>query len=141
MASSEQNEPAKTRQPQLGQDGSEHAGEREAGEQVGLEEKGNGCTRGPPSTRRRSGCAPRPTPKKWSAPAMVNRRDKSLLAVSSDVSAYNGTVSVGYGLTNADTRSGRFGRQFVAMSRDGGRHVLPPTAVTQPYRRTRVQST
>lgn len=67
--------------------------------------------------------------KHWSAPVVVNRRDKSLLGVSSDVSAYNGTVSVAYGLTNANTKSGRFGRQFVATSRDGGRHFAVPTAV------------
>ena len=67
--------------------------------------------------------------KRWSVPVVVNRRDKSLLGVSSDVSAFNGTVSVAYGLTNAATGSGRFGRQFVATSRDGGRHFLPPTAV------------
>ena len=29
-----------------------------------------------------------------------------------------------YGLTNADTSRGRFGRQFVATSRDGGKHFL-----------------
>lgn len=38
-------------------------------------------------------------------------------------------MSVGYGLTNADTGSGRFGRQFVATSRGGGRQLLPPTPV------------
>ncbi len=60
---------------------------------------------------------------------MVNRPDKAQLGVSSDVSAYDGTVTVAYGLTNAATGSGRFGRQFVATSRDGGRHFAPPTAV------------
>lgn len=34
-----------------------------------------------------------------------------------------------FGLTNADTKSGRFGRQFVATSRDAGGRFLPPTAV------------
>ncbi|GAA3638002.1 sialidase family protein [Microlunatus ginsengisoli] len=67
--------------------------------------------------------------KRWSAPVVVNRADKSLLGVSSDVSAYNGTVSVAYGLTNAATSTGRFGRQFVATSRDGGRHFLQPTPI------------
>jgi hypothetical protein len=67
--------------------------------------------------------------KTWSAPVVVNRPDKALLGVSSDVSAYNGTVTVAYGLTNAATASGRFGRQFVATSRDAGRHFLPPTAI------------
>ena len=48
---------------------------------------------------------------------------------TSDVSAYAGTVSVSYGLTNADTSSGRFARQFAATSRDGGKRFLAPTAV------------
>jgi hypothetical protein len=65
----------------------------------------------------------------YSAKLIVNRRDKSLLGVSSDVSAYNGTVSVAYGLTNATTSTGRFGRQFVATSRDAGRQFLPATPV------------
>ncbi|HEY0237449.1 MAG TPA: sialidase family protein, partial [Friedmanniella sp.] len=67
--------------------------------------------------------------KRWSKPVGVNRRDQSLLGVSSDVAAYDGAVSVTFGLTNADTRSGRFGRQFVATSHDRGRHFLAPTAV------------
>jgi len=67
--------------------------------------------------------------KRWKTPVTVNRRDKSLLGVSSDVSAYNGTVSVAFGLTNKATSSGRFGRQFVATSRDGGRHFMPPTPI------------
>ena len=67
--------------------------------------------------------------KTWTAPVVVNRPDKAQLGVSSDVSAYDGTVTVAYGLTNAATGSGRFGRQFVATSRDGGRHFAPPTAV------------
>ena len=37
-----------------------------------------------------------------------------------------------YGLTNADTSSGRFGRQFAATSRDGGKRFLAPTAVGPP---------
>lgn len=65
----------------------------------------------------------------WSAPVVVNRPTSSLLGVNSDVSAYDGTVSVSFGLTNADITNGRFGRQFVATSRDGGRHFLAPTAV------------
>ena len=65
----------------------------------------------------------------WSAPVVVNRPTFSMLGVNSDVSAYAGTVSVSFGLTNADTTAGRFGRQFVATSRDGGVHFLVPTAV------------
>lgn len=65
----------------------------------------------------------------WSSPVVVNRRTPSLLGVNVDVSAYAGTVSVSYGLTNADTSSSRFGRQFVATSRDGGNSFLAPTAV------------
>jgi hypothetical protein len=60
---------------------------------------------------------------------VVNRPTPSLLGVNVDVSAYAGTVSVSYGLTNADTSRGRFGRQFVATSRDGGNSFLAPTAV------------
>ena len=67
--------------------------------------------------------------KHWSDPVVVNRADPSLLGVNADVSAYNGTVSVSFGLTNADTTSGRFGRQFVATSRDAGQHFLAPTAL------------
>jgi hypothetical protein len=67
--------------------------------------------------------------KKWSAPVVVNRPDPSLLGVSADVSAHDRTVSVAFGLTNANTTTGRFGRQFVATSRDGGKQFLPPTPV------------
>ncbi len=67
--------------------------------------------------------------KHWSDPVVVNRPDPSLLGVNADVSAYNGTVAVSYGLTNADTTTGRFGRQFIATSRDAGRHFLTPTAI------------
>ena len=67
--------------------------------------------------------------KHWSAPVVVNRPDPSLLGLNADVSAYNGTVSVSFGLTNADTTSGRFGRQLVATSRDAGQHFLAPTAL------------
>lgn len=67
--------------------------------------------------------------KHWSAPVMVNRADPSLIGVNADVSAYDGTVSVSFGLTNANTKSGRFGRQFVATSRDAGKHFLAPSAV------------
>ncbi len=69
------------------------------------------------------------TGRTWSPPVLVNRPDPALLGVNVDVSAYGGTVSVAYGLTNRDTTSGRFGRQFVATSRDGGRRFLVPTAV------------
>lgn len=65
----------------------------------------------------------------WSTPVVVNNPDRSQLGVSSDVSAYDGTVSVSFGLTNADTTSGRFGRQLVATSRDAGQHFLAPTTV------------
>jgi hypothetical protein len=67
--------------------------------------------------------------KTWSSPVVVNRPTPSLLGVNVDVSAYAGTVSVSYGLTNTDTSSGRFGRQFVSTSRDGGNTFLAPTAV------------
>ncbi len=67
--------------------------------------------------------------KRWSAPVVVNRPDRSLLGVNADVSAYAGTVSVSFGRTNADPTPGRFGRQFVATSRDGGRRFLAPTAL------------
>lgn len=67
--------------------------------------------------------------KHWSGPVVINRASQSLLGVSADVSAYDGTVSVSFGLTNADTTSGRFGRQFVATSRDTGHHFLAPTAI------------
>jgi hypothetical protein len=65
----------------------------------------------------------------WSSPVVVNRRTPNLLGVNVDVSAYAGTVSVSYGLTNADTSSGTFGRQFVATSRTAGTLSLAPTAV------------
>jgi hypothetical protein len=65
----------------------------------------------------------------WSAPVVVNRPTSSLLGVNSDVSANAGTVSVSFGLTNVDTTTGRFGRQFVATSRDGGAHFGVPVAV------------
>jgi len=65
----------------------------------------------------------------WSSPVVANRPTPSLLGVNVDVSAYAGSVSVSYGLTNADTSSGRFGRQFVATSRDGGTRFLAPTAI------------
>jgi photosystem II stability/assembly factor-like uncharacterized protein len=67
--------------------------------------------------------------KTWSAPKVVNHAHKSLLGLNADVAAYNGTVSVAYGLTNAKTSGGRFGRQYVATSRDRGKHFLTPTAV------------
>lgn len=66
---------------------------------------------------------------RWSEPTLVNKADPALLGVNADVSAYNGTVSVSYGLTNAVTTTGRFGRQFIATSRDGGAHFLPSTPV------------
>ncbi|MDQ2845621.1 MAG: exo-alpha-sialidase [Actinomycetota bacterium] len=66
---------------------------------------------------------------KWSAPVVVNVPDPALLGVNTDVSAYNGTVSVSYGLTNTDTKKGKFGRQFVATSRDGGAHFPPSIPV------------
>jgi len=65
----------------------------------------------------------------WSSPVVANRPTPSVLGVNVDVSAYAGSVSVSYGLTNADTSSGRFGRQFVATSRDGGTRFLAPTAI------------
>lgn len=65
----------------------------------------------------------------WTTPVVVNRPAASLVGLNADVSAYAGTVSVSFGLTNKDTSTGRFGRQFVATSRDGGAHFLAPTAV------------
>jgi hypothetical protein len=65
----------------------------------------------------------------WTAPVVVNAPDPALLGVSADVSAWGGTVAVSYGLTNKNTTKGRFGRQFLATSRDGGTHFLTATAV------------
>lgn len=65
----------------------------------------------------------------WTAPVVVNQPTASLVGVNADVAAYGGTVSVSYGMTNADTSKGRFGRQFVATSRDSARHFLTPTPV------------
>ncbi len=56
----------------------------------------------------------------WTRPVVVNEPTSTLLGVSSDVTAYAGTVTVAFGLTNARTANGRFGRQFVAISRDRG---------------------
>jgi hypothetical protein len=66
---------------------------------------------------------------RWSAPVLVNEPTDALLGVSSDVSANAGTVAVAFGLTNARTKHGRFGRQLVAISRDGGLHFLAATAL------------
>lgn len=67
--------------------------------------------------------------KTWSAPVTVNRPDPALLGVNVDVAARAATVTVSFGLTNADTSRGRFGRQFVATSRDGGLTFLDPQPV------------
>lgn len=65
----------------------------------------------------------------WSTPVVVNRPTATMLGINSDVAAYDGTVSVSFGLTNADASHGRFGQQFVATSSDGGRTFSVPTAV------------
>ena len=64
--------------------------------------------------------------KKWSAPVTVNRPTAAALGVNVDVSAYGGSVSVSYGVTNTDTKTGRFGRQLLSLSRDAGAHFLDP---------------
>lgn len=57
----------------------------------------------------------------WRAPALVNNNhDKTRNGVNVDVAAYAGTVSVSYGLTNADTRKRRFAQQYIATSRTSG---------------------
>jgi len=66
---------------------------------------------------------------RWSAPVLVNEPTNALLGVSSDVSASGGTVAVAFGVTNARTRNGRFGRQLVATSRDAGLHFMTATAL------------
>lgn len=65
----------------------------------------------------------------WSTPVLVNRPDAALTGVNADVSAYDGTVSVSYGLTNVGTSGGRFARQFVATSRSAGRDFGTPVAL------------
>lgn len=67
--------------------------------------------------------------KNWSAPVTVNRVSTALQGVNTDVSAYRGTVAVSYGITNTDTRNGRFGRQLVSTSRDGGAHFPDPVVL------------
>lgn len=67
--------------------------------------------------------------KKWSAPVTVNRPVAAALGVNVDVSAYGGLVAVSYGITNTDTRSGRFGRQLVSLSRDAGAHYSDPAVL------------
>ena len=67
--------------------------------------------------------------KKWSAPVVVNRPSAAALGVNVDVSAYRGSVTVSYGVTNTDTTHGRFGRQLLSLSRDGGAHFLDPVVL------------
>jgi hypothetical protein len=67
----------------------------------------------------------------WTRPVVVNKPTSALLGVSSDVTAYAGKVTVAFGLTNARTTSGRFGRQFVAISRDRGQR-FPTTIALGP---------
>ena len=62
----------------------------------------------------------------WSKPVTVNRPSAALLGVNVDVTAYRGTVAVSYGVTNSDIKNGRFGRQLLSLSRDGGAHFLEP---------------
>jgi hypothetical protein len=65
----------------------------------------------------------------WTRPVRVNEPTRALLGVSSDVTAYAGMVTVAFGLTNARTANGRFGRQFVALSRDRGEHFRTSIAL------------
>jgi len=67
--------------------------------------------------------------KKWSTPVTVNRPTATLQGVNADVSAYRGTVAVSYGVTNTDTRNGRFGRQLVSLSYDAGAHFGNPVVL------------
>ena len=64
--------------------------------------------------------------KKWSKPVTVNRPVAAALGVNADVSAYAGSVAVSYGVTNTNTKNGRFGRQLLSLSRDAGAHFLDP---------------
>jgi hypothetical protein len=64
--------------------------------------------------------------KKWSKPVTVNRPTAAALGVNADVSAYRGSVAVSYGVTNTNTKNGRFGRQLLSLSRDAGGHFLDP---------------
>jgi hypothetical protein len=65
----------------------------------------------------------------WTQPVVVNDPTPALLGVSSDVTAHGGMVTVAFGLTNANTSNGRFGRQFVALSPDRGQHFGTPLAL------------
>jgi hypothetical protein len=67
--------------------------------------------------------------KKWSAPVTANRPTSAALGVNVDVSAYRGAVAVSYGITNADTTNGKFGRQLLFLSRDAGAHFLDPVVL------------
>ena len=67
--------------------------------------------------------------KKWSAPVVVNRPMAAALGLNVDVSAYRGSVTVSYGITNADTKNGNFGRQMLSLSRDAGAHFLDPVVL------------
>jgi hypothetical protein len=65
----------------------------------------------------------------WSQPRRINPDSGSAYGINVDVSAYNGTLGVSYGLTNADTSRGRFARQYVVTSVDAGAHLSPPAVV------------
>ncbi len=54
----------------------------------------------------------------WSPATLVNRNPSPTQdGVNVDVAAYAGTVSVSYGLTNADTSHGRYAQQYIATAR------------------------
>jgi hypothetical protein len=66
----------------------------------------------------------------WSAPTVVDINNRATRnSVNVDVAAYAGTVSVSYGLTNADTSKGRFARQYIATSRTSGASFGTPIGV------------
>ncbi|MGI8679447.1 MAG: sialidase family protein [Jatrophihabitans sp.] len=66
----------------------------------------------------------------WHAAVLVNRNhDSTHYGVNVDVAAYGGTVSVSYGLTNADIRTGRFAQQYIATSRTAGASFGTPIGV------------
>jgi len=56
----------------------------------------------------------------WSAPVLVNHGTGGGATVNADVSAYNGSVAVSFGVLDAKTGPGTFGQQYVATSHNRG---------------------
>jgi hypothetical protein len=66
----------------------------------------------------------------WSAPVQVNRdAAPGRQTVNVDVTAYGGRAFVSYGVRNTAVADGRYVRQQISMSRDGGRTFGAPIRV------------